>query len=142
MAVDVETSLFPGQHTPLSPVRSHPIAPSSISSPSAISSASVMTSLDTTTTSSQVDLGLMPSQTSSLLSLHGSGLAGRAPGQLSAGAHAVAGPLIVEEVQSLHALCKSLCVCVCVCVFSVCMELYIHCVCMHSALEIIQEVKK
>ena len=29
-----------------------------------------------------------------------------APGLLSAGAHAVVGPLIVEEVQSLHALCE------------------------------------
>ena len=58
------------------------------------------------TSLSLLDLGGIPSQTSSLLSLHGSGLAGGPPGQLTAGAHAAVGPLIMEEVQSLHALCE------------------------------------
>ena len=33
-------------------------------------------------------------------------MAGGPPGQLTAGAHAAVEPLIVEEVQSLHALCE------------------------------------
>ena len=42
-----------------------------------------------------------------MLSLHGSGLASLQPGQLSAGQHAVLGPPLVEEVQSLRALGKA-----------------------------------
>lgn len=89
--VDVETALFPRQRIPPSPshslyslsnVTSHPDIP--------------------TTGSSQPDLRGVPSH----LSLHGSGLAGGPPSQLSAGAHAADGSLLVEEMQSLHALCK------------------------------------
>ena len=95
--VDVETSLLP-------------------------SSACLLTnavSCPDTTASSHPDLG---TSHTSLLSLHGSGLAGGPPSQLSAGAHAAAGPLIVEEVQSLHVLCKILITrpvytCTCTCTF-------------------------
>ena len=95
MVNDVETSLFPGQHAPPSPAHSLRYLSSSSSYP------------DTPTASSQTDFGGTPSHTS-LLSLHGSGLAGGSPGPLTAGAHAVVGPLVVEEVQSLHELCKTL----------------------------------
>lgn len=94
--VDVETSIFPRQRIPSSPSRS-------------LHSLSHVTShLDTPTASSQPDLRGVPGQTS-LLSLHGSGLAGGPPSQLSAGAHAAEGSLLVEEMQSLHALCKLIC---------------------------------
>ena len=107
-AIDVETSLFPG-HVTLSPSHSSHTLPTTASPSRQHHDVATMSS-------SQPDLGGIPSQTSSLLSLHGSGVAGIAPGQLSAGAHAAVGSLIVEEVQSLHALCEWWSVCVSVCV--------------------------
>ena len=99
----MEASIFPGQPTPLSPAHSSNLPTTTTAS----SSASSTPHHDVTMTSlSLPDLGGIPSQTSSLLSLHGSGVAGGPPGQLTAGAHAAVGPLIVEEVQSLHALCE------------------------------------
>ena len=97
--MDVEESLFPGQPAPLSPAH-HNNLPTSTSATSTPQHDVTMTSL------SLPELGGIPSQTSSLLSLHGSGMAGGPPGQLTAGAHAAVEPLIVEEVQSLHALCE------------------------------------
>ena len=97
--MDVEESLFPGQPAPLSPAH-HNNLPTSTSATSTPRHDVTMTSL------SLPELGGIPSQTSSLLSLHGSGMAGGPPGQLTAGAHAAVEPLIVEEVQSLHALCE------------------------------------
>ena len=98
----MEESLFPGQPAPLSPAHHNnlPIATTSTSATSTPRHDATMTSL------SLPELGGIPSQTSSLLSLHGSGVAGGPPGQLTAGAHAAVEPLIVEEVQSLHALCE------------------------------------
>ena len=99
--MDVEFSMFQGQYVPASPAHS-------------LHSLSGVTSHldhDVMMSPSQPDLGAVSGQ-ASLLSLHGSGVAGGPPSQLSAGAHAVAGPLLVEEVQSLHALCKCVECCV------------------------------
>ena len=90
---------MPGQYTPLSPVHSQPFLSATVAS------LSVTASLDTMAAASlsQPDLGQATS------SLHGSGVAGGLPSQLSAGAHAAAVTPIMEEMQSLHALCMYTC---------------------------------